>query len=462
MTERRTCLRCDWQGETNASKCPTCAAPLYVAAKPPSEGAGAAVRGHSEEWSREAGSIASVAPSAAPPRPSSPPPLSQREEATEPTTTRSKSLLATVIAVIVLAVAVGAWLDAHEAPTGAAAPPTPGAQQPPPLTGSLVYAVPDGTGHSRLWRYDLETETATPGPRVRRVTELIDARSVNRRWLGLTTELPNGHVQASILHSTRLDARSTPLLEGDVISWGPQGRTVVAGRRGALGVGCRRSVSIVWARVDPPRRERKYDDPSLCGDLLSIGSDNLRTMFTLDRNDRIGIFFAGIGRIHRVLDGYAMVAVSGLSDLIVVPQSSFGSLQPLPTRPEQEHADLLGAGLYFEGVGEGRPVSYGNGPFQFAIARVLAWSPDGSHALVVGSQGFARGIYLLDTAAGDGLDTPRYVGPTSGIPYGTITLDDAVIVETAEGVFTWTGGDLVRIQAPAVTPAPDGPIVWIP
>ena len=81
---------------------------------------------------------------------------------------------------------------------------------------------------------------------------------------------------------------------------------------------------------------------------------------------------------------------------------------------------------------------------------------------MVGSQGFARGIYLLDTAAGDGLDTPRYVGPTSGIPYGTITLDDAVIVETAEGVFTWTGGDLVRIQAPAVTPAPDGPIVWIP
>ena len=105
---------------------------------------------------------------------------------------------------------------------------------------------------------------------------------------------------------------------------------------------------------------------------------------------------------------------------------------------------------------------YGIGPFQFAIARVLAWSPDGSHALVVGSQGFARGIYLLDTAAGDGLDAPQYVGPTSGIPYGTITLNDVVIVETAEGVFTWTGGDLVRIQAPPVTPPPDGPIVWIP
>jgi hypothetical protein len=364
--------------------------------------------------------------------------------------------------VIVLAVAVGAWLNAHEAPTEAAAPPTPGPQQPSPLTGSLVYAVPDGAGHSRLWRYDLETQVAAPGPRVRRVLELIDARSVDRRWLGLTTELPNGHVQASILHSTRLDARPTPLVEGDVVSWGPQGRTVIAGRRGALGIGCRRSVSIVWARVDPPRRESTYDDPSLCGDLLSIGSDNLRTMFTLDRNGHIGIFSAGIGRIHRVLDGWAMVAISGLSDLIVVPQSSFASLRPLPARPEQEHADLLGAGLYFQGAGEGRPLPYGNGPFQFAIARVLAWSPDGSHALVVGSQGFARGIYLLDTAAGDGLDIPQYVGPTSGIPYGTITLNDVVIVETAEGVFTWTGGDLVRIQAPAVTPPPDGPIVWIP
>jgi hypothetical protein len=404
-----------------------------------------------------------VAPSAAPPRPASSPPPARHDEAAEPTTTRSKSLIATVVAAVVLAVAVGAWLNAHEAPTEAAAPRTPETQtQPPPLTGALVYAVPDGAGHSRLWRYDLETQTASPGPRVRRVIELIDARSVNHTWLGLTSELPNGHVQASILHSLRTDARPTPLVEGDVVSWGQQGRTVIAGRRGTLGIGCRRSVSIVWARVNPPLRERKYADPSLCGDLLSIGTDNLSTLFTLDRNGHIGTFFAGIGRIHRVLDGYAMVAVSALSDLIVVPQSSFGLPRPLPSRPEQERADLLGAGLYFEGSGEGGPLPYGRGPFQFAIARVLAWSPDGSYALVVGTQGFDRGFYLLDTVGGDGLDAPQYVGPTSGIPYGTITLNDVVIVETAEGVFTWTGGDLVRIQAPPVTPPPDGPIVWIP
>jgi len=462
VTSDRTCLRCDWHGESDGP-CPNCGAPLYELGKKPSGGTGAEARSHLEERNREAPSTAIVAPSSARPRPSSPPPPPSHEGVSEPTTTRSKSLLAIVVLFIVLAVAVGAWLNAHEAPTDVAAPQTPQAQpQPPPLTGSLVYAVPDGAGHSRLWRYDLETQTATPGPRVRRAIELIDARSVDHTWLGLTSELPNGHVQASVLHSILPDARPIPLVEGDVVSWGQQGRTVIAGRRGALGIGCRRSVSIIWARVNPPLRERKYADPALCGDLLSIGTDNLRTVFTLDRNGHVGIFAAGIGRIHRLLDGSAMVAVSALSDMIVVPQAALASLRPLPTRPEQEHADLLGAGLFFEGSGKGRPLPYGNGPFQFAIARVLAWSSNGSYALVVGDQGFDRGFYLLDTAGGDGLDAPRYVGPTSGIPYGTITLNDVVIVETAEGVFTWTGDELVRIQAPPVTPPPDGPIVWIP
>lgn len=444
MTAARTCLRCDWQGGTDASACPDCGAPLYELGK------------------TIAGGNAPPAPAPAPSRRPSTPPPPAAHEAAEPTRTRSRSLVAIVISVVVLAAAVGAWLNAHEAPTGAAAAPTTPQIGSPPLTGTLVYAVPDGAGRSRLWRYRFETGTAVPGPRVARAIELVDARSVNPGWLGLTSELPDGSVQASILHSVRADARPSLLVRGDVVSWGPRGSTVIAGRRGALGTGCRRPVSIVWARLDPPMRERVYDDPSLCGDLLSIGLDNLSTMFTLERHGRIGIFFAGIGRIHEVLDGYAMVAVSALSDLVVVPQASFDSLRPLPARPEQERPDLRGAGLYFEGSGEGRPLPYGVGSDPFAIARVLAWSPDGVSALVVGSQGFRRGFYLLDTAAGDGLDAPRYVGPTSGIPYGTMTFDGVVIVETADGSFSWSGGDLRPIATAPGAPPPDGPIVWIP
>ena len=94
---------------------------------------------------------------------------------------------------------------------------------------------------------------------------------------------------------------------------------------------------------------------------------------------------------------------SVLSDIIVVPQDALATLRRRSRLvPKQEHADLPGAGLYFQGSGEGRPLPYRDGPFQFAVARMLAWSPNGAYALVVGSQGFARGFYLLDTAAGDG------------------------------------------------------------
>ena len=167
------------------------------------------------------------------------------------------------------------------------------------------------------------------------------------------------------------------------------------------------------------------------------GSDNLSTMFTLERDGHVGVFFAGIGRIHRVLDGYAMIAVSALSDMIVVPQASFASFRPLPSRPEQERADLRGAGLYFEGSGEGRPLPYGDGSDPFAIARVLAWSPNGSLRAGGGEPGLPRGASTCWTPPPATVsDAPQYVGPTSGIPYGTITLNDVVIVETAEGVFT--------------------------
>lgn len=454
----RTCLRCDWQGDANESKCPNCAAPLYELGKPPSEGAGRAVRGHPEERSREAASTAIVAPSAPPPRPSSPPPHAPPSEEPSEPTSRSRSLVAIVLTVVVLAVAVGSWLNAHTEPRAA-----PAVQRirPTALDGTLVYAVPDGVDRSRLWRWDLETGRVVRGPRVPRAIELVDARGANPGWVGVTSELSDGRLRASVLRFLGPDDRPTPILEGDLVSWGPQGATVIAGRRGPLRPGCRRSVSIVWAKLVPALRERKYTDPALCGDLLSIGQDNASTMFTLDRGGRIGIFFAGIGTIHRVLPRYAMIAVSSLSDIIVIPREGLATLTPLPARPEQEHADLPGASLHFQGLGESRPLPYVADGDPFSIARMLAWSPSASSALVVGRLEFRRGFYLLDTASGNGVDAPRYVGPVSGIPYGTFALDGTVFVETAGGVFATVGGELVRLPPPADAPAPDGPIVWI-
>ncbi len=238
----RTCLRCDWQGTTDEKRCPNCSEPLYELGKPPSEGTGGAVRGHPEERSREAASTASVAPSASPSRPPSLPPRAP----SEPSATRSRPLVALVLTVIVLAVAVGSWLNAHtELPATAAR------QQirPTGLTGTLIYAVPDGADRSRLWRWDLSTGGVVRGPRVPRAIELVDARGADPGWVGVTSELPDGRLQASVLRFLGPDDRATPILEGDSVSWGPEGATVIAGRRGPLRPGCRRSVSIVWAKL---------------------------------------------------------------------------------------------------------------------------------------------------------------------------------------------------------------------
>ena len=454
MTNERTCLRCDWHGSTDDSTCPNCSAALFELGRPPSEAAGVPVRRPSAERSREAAGTASVAPSSTPPRPSSRP---AHHEAAEPTSTRSRSLVAVVLAVVVLAIAVGWWLNAHTAPT----PRAPQRVAPvADLTGTLVYAVPDGPDRSRLWRWDLATGRVLRGPRVPRAIELVDAHGAAAGWIGVTSALPDGRLEASVLRFLAPDDRATPILRGDDVAWAPDGSSVAVVRRGSLRTGCRRSVSIVWARLVPALRDRKFADPALCGDLLSIGQDDAQTFFTLDRGGRVGVFVAGIGRIHPVVPGYAMMAINGVSDIIVIPEGALATRAPLPSRPEQEHADLLGAGLSFIGTSD-LPLPYGVGDDRFAIARFLAWSRADDAALVVGRQGVRRGLYLLDTESGNGIVGPRYVGPVSGIPYATFTIDGSAIVQTAEGLFVTSRDGLVPLTPPADAPAPDGPIVWI-
>ena len=455
----RTCLRCDWQGSTNEKTCPHCAEPFYEERKHSSEGGEVEVRGHPEERSREAASTAMVAPSAASPRPSAhrsaiPGP----EAASEPATTRSRSLVSFVVTALVLVFALGSWLKAHTPPERPVASTPVDSTN---LTGTLVYAVPDGLDHSRLWRWDLATDSVVRGPRVPRALELVDARGANFGWIGVTSELHDGLLQASVLRFLGPDDRSTPIFAGDMVSWGPGGATVIAGRRGPLQAGCHRRVSIVWAKLVPARREQKYVAPALCGDLLSIGQESAETLFTLERHGRVGIYYVGNGRIHSVLQRSALVAVSGLSDLIVVSDKALPPLGPLPLRPGQEYGDLQGAGLYFRGLGQPRPIPYVFGSDRFAIDRVLAWSTDASVALVEGRLADQHGLFELDTAPADGLDAPIPIGPVQGVPYATFTHDGELIVETLAGLFRVVHDQLVPLAPPGDAPAPAGPIVWI-
>ena len=72
----KTCLRCDWQGETHEPKCPNCGVPLYILGASSSGGAGKPVGSHPEERSREAESREVMGPpdaASAWPEPSSSP-----------------------------------------------------------------------------------------------------------------------------------------------------------------------------------------------------------------------------------------------------------------------------------------------------------------------------------------------------------------------------------------------------
>jgi hypothetical protein len=380
-----------------------------------------------------------------------------RTEPSEPKepTSRSRSLVAFVVVALLLAVAVGSWLDAHTSN-----PPLTRPASLMRLEGTLVYAVPDGAGYTRLWGWDLATGAVRRGPRVTRAVGLVDASGAKPGWVGLTSELPDGRLQTSILRSLDTGDRAAPLVAGDLVSWGPGGDSVVAVRRGPLETGCRRRISIVFAEVIPPLRERQFADPALCGDVLSVALGNASTFFTLERRSRVGVFLAGFHRIHQLLMGRALVGMSAVNDMLVVPAGTLHGL-PVATRPEQRSPDLPGAGLFFQGQRPSPVTPYGVGGERFAIERVLAWSPDALTALVVGWLGERRGVYELDAGPANGQRVPRYVGPASGYPYATWTTEGEAILETRSGLFVLTPHASVRLPAPADAPAPLGPIAWI-
>lgn len=364
----------------------------------------------------------------------------------------SRGLVAFVVTALVLATVVGSWLKARAPQAPVSSPVRAG------LIGTLIYAVPDGQAWSRLWRWNLATGDVRRGPRVRRVVELVNAQGAGFGWVGVTSVLPDLRLQAGLLRFLGPNDRATPILAGDLVSWGPGGDGVVAARRGPERPVCRRRVSIVWAALEPPRRERQFLDPSLCGDILSIGRDHDLTYFTLQRGDRVGIVYAGVRTVHDVLAGQALISVSSASDLLVVDGRRFVEAGKAPLRPDQRPTPVSGAALFFRGLERRGLIYFAQA---FALDRVLAWSPNALGALVTGRLGSTEGIFQLAVGPDPGPRPPTYVGPGPGLPYATFTAYGTALVATAEGVFVLEGGRLVPLAPPANAPAPSGPIVWI-
>ena len=359
-----------------------------------------------------------------------------------------------LVGALVVGVA-GGWLRGHE-------PPPEHRAAAPGIVGELVYAVPEGDGWSRLWRWDLERNAVRRGPRVRDPVDLVSAYGGNPGWIGVTSEMEDGTLQGSVLRFLAPEDRAVPLVRGDLVSWGARGASVVVAHRGEARDGCR-EVSIGSVRLVPSIREREFFRPHLCGDVLSIGRDVLTTFFSLERRGRIDTYFAGYHRSHLILRNHAMLSVSLASDLIVVPAASVpASLSGLSGRPNAFPPQLGGASLFFQGLGDNGPIPYGVGGEAFGVSRVMAWSVDSLVAIVDGQLGDQRGLYLVDGGPGDGIDRPLLLGPSGTDSFATFAESGVGVVLQDGRLSLVRDGHVQPMKLPPGAPTPNGPIVWIP
>jgi hypothetical protein len=165
----KTCLRCDWEGETVDAWCPNCGVALYVPGALRPEGAGIRAGDAPNEPSRDTPSMVGTASSSSVPRSAPPLPASEDDGSASRS---SRWVVAFTLATLVLIVALGARLKADEersaptTPTAMAAPITPTTTAAPitPPTAHQFQAPSTGLPEKRVnivpGRYAIESDGA--------------------------------------------------------------------------------------------------------------------------------------------------------------------------------------------------------------------------------------------------------------------------------------------------------------
>jgi len=412
------CFRCDWRGRTRAQACPSCGAPLYRQTRTgPEPGIGL-----SEDDAR----------------------LGE-----DPTRRAIPRGLAIAIAVALAIVAVASI----ELRFGDASPARPVSSNPEVGSGMLVYLARDD-GRTRVWVVDLFARVARPGPAVPRGTaELVDVSGAGSGWVGVERRVGHRMVAASVLRGVAPHADVVGLGRGDLVAWGPSGRSLVFARNGRPArAGCAR-VRISLVTVVTEKVEWALDDPGFCGPVLSLSRSAAATYFTAASGDRLSVYLTGVvGVPHLMFDGLGIISASPPSAFLLSP----GSPRASTGEPSSDTGTLLG----WKGIGG--PVTVGSGKHVLAIERILSWSTDGSRVALVGALGARRGVFVLDAGSGSATRVPRYVMPAEPDLDGTFDGRGRLYLVANGDVFVAGDGQPRRLPLPAGAPPPSGPIVWIP
>jgi len=324
----------------------------------------------------------------------------------------------------------------------------------PHLTGTLVYAArgPAGNGE-RLYALDLGSGRLSRGPLVREITDLA-ASSAEPGWLSLLAGR-----RAYEVRGQRSDQAPVLVAAGDRLSWTPGASAVVAQtRERPTNGGCPIStISVTDVLYGSPHvlyRQRE------CSGVLAVGSDQTGLVYlTLTASLGSAVYLVGSKGLDLLLPGYGMLSVSPVGAMIVEPQMPLLGEGPLPSP---------GAALFWRGRGGVLPIaSQGRG---LSVERVLAWSPDGSIAVVLGTMDVTRSLWLVRAGPGEGARVPLRIGPplpaflpedAAGGPDAAVAADGSIYFSAGGHVFVWQGGHRTLVPLPPGAPEPAGPVAWL-
>ncbi len=389
------CFRCDWQGTPSvraSGVCPSCGEPLYrIEAIGTTHRAGRrAPAGESERDTVE-------------------------EESKRPSERRATAPLGPIAVVAVLVLLVLAGIEAVSGEDPRQRVSAGGRSQ--GVDGKLVYLSTAAAGtRPSLWVLDLPAGEAWAGPIVPTTTvELVDASGVGREWLGLEWRASNGEVRASVIEGAARGSRASGLARGDLVAWGPRGRSLVIARNGSGSDRCP-PVRMSLVFVATGEVGWTFHDPGFCGPVTSLSRSVAATYLTAPSGDRYGVYLTGqVGGPHLLFDGLSLVSGSPVSSFVL--RRADDAAAP----PDPETGALLGWNW-------GGPISLGRGDEQLVVERVLAWSPDGALVALVGRLGTSSGVFVVEAGSGVGQREPAFVELTREVtdatfdPWGALYL----------------------------------------
>ena len=325
------------------------------------------------------------------------------------------------------------------------------------LSGTLVFAAYDrGGANERLYVLDLASGKVSLGPLIRPVTDLVASRA-GPGWLGL---IAGGY--AYVLHGE--DPREPPVLVGvgEALAWAPGAEALVQEVQGrSANPDCPLSI-ISETDVRTGGAQVLYGEPE-CSGVLSVGSDQAGAVYlSLSAPQGAAVYQVGVQRLHLLLPGYAMLSVSPVGDMIVVPEIKLLGRGPIPSS---------GAALFWQG--RGGPLRIASGERYLEVERVLAWAPDGAFAVAVGTLGGIRSIWTIRAGVGRGERAPTRIGPAlsaapvlpgsrAGVPAASVAPDGSVFFSAQGRLYVWRHGTRTQIRPQNGTPSPAGPLAWLP